>query len=88
MLVLERIDLQYNVIEGNTMAKQITENIKIKKEVEVIITPQAQKIIASSKYNMNDFKEWALKDNKISLGGNNATLFLEVMYNQNVEVSK
>lgn len=60
----------------------IKENIEITKEVKIIITPQAQKIIASSKYSIEDFKEWALKDQKISLGGNNASLFLEEMYNK------
>ena len=66
------------------MAEQIKNNIIIKKELEVLITPQAQKIIASSKYDIEQFKEWALKDQKISLGGNNATLFLEAMYNKEV----
>jgi len=58
------------------------ENIIFKKEVEIIITPQAQKVIESSKYTLSEFKEWALKEQKISLGGNNATLFLECMYNE------
>ena len=70
------------------MAENITENLVIKKEVEIIITPQAQKVIASSKYTIDQFKDWALKDNKISLGGNNATVFLEVMFNKDIEVKK
>ena len=65
--------------------ENIKNNIIIKKEVEVVITPQAQKVIASSKYTLDQFKEWALKDNKISLGGNNATIFLEYMYNKEVQ---
>ena len=55
-------------------------NIIFKKEVEIIITPQAQKVIESSKYTLSEFKEWALQNQKISLGGNNATIFLEQMY--------
>lgn len=66
----------------------MAENLAFKKEVTVIITPQAQKVVASSKYTLDQFKEWAFKDNKISLGGNNATIFLEVMFNQNAEVKK
>ena len=66
------------------MAEKITEHIVFKKEVEIIITPQAQKILASSKYTIEEFKDWALKDQKISLGGNNVTLFLEQMYNKEV----
>ena len=60
------------------------DNIIFVKHVEIIITPQAQKIIASSKYSIEQFKEWALKDQKISLGGHNASLFLEQMYNKEV----
>jgi len=66
------------------MVKQTTEHIKIKKEIEIIITPQAQKIIASSKYTIDQFKDWTLKKQHISLGGNNATLFLEAMFNEGV----
>ena len=73
------------IMEANTMAKKITDNITIKKEVEILITPQAQMVIASSKYSIDDFKKWALEDTKISLGGNNATVFLEKMYKQEVE---
>ena len=64
------------------MAEEIKNNLVFKKEVTVVITPQAQKVIASSKYSIEDFKDWALNKNKISLGGNNATLFLEYMYNK------
>lgn len=66
------------------MTEPITKNIKIRKEVDIIITPQAQMIIASTKYSMEDFKKWAFEDSKISLGGNNATVFLEKMYKKEV----
>jgi len=61
------------------------EQISFKKEVDIVITPQAQKVIASSKYSLEDFKQWALIDQKISLGGYNATVFLEVMYNKEAD---
>ena len=67
------------------MVEMIKDNIVMKKEVDIIITPQAQMVIASSKYTIEDFKKWALEDSKISLGGNNATLFLEKMYRKEVE---
>lgn len=64
----------------------MTENqinpVTFKKEVEVVISTQAQKILATTKYTLEDFKNWALNDQKISLGGNNVSLFLEVMYNK------
>jgi len=53
-----------------------------KKEVEIVISVQAQKILKSSIYSLEDFEEWSLKDQKISLGGHNVTLFLENMYNK------
>ena len=62
------------------MAGKITSHITFKKEVEINITPQAQKIIAGSKYTIEQFKDWSLKDQKISLGGNNVTIFLEKMF--------
>jgi len=67
------------------MTEMITKNITMLKEVEITITPQAQMVIASSKYTIEDFKKWALEDTKISLGGNNATVFLEKMFRQEVD---
>ena len=57
-------------------------SIIFKKELEIIITPQAQKVIESSKYSLEQFKQWVLKEQKISIGGNNATIFLEHMWNE------
>lgn len=67
------------------MPEQIKDNIIIKKECEIIITPQAQMIIASSKYSIEDFTKWSLVDSKISLGGNNVVIFLEKMYKLELE---
>ena len=67
------------------MTNMIKDNIIIKKEVEIVITPQAQKILASSKYTIDQFKDWALNDQKISLGGNNVAIFLEQMYNKELD---
>ena len=67
------------------MVEPITNNIIMKKECEIVITSQAQMVIASSKYSIEDFKKWALEDTKISLGGNNATVFLEKMYKKEVQ---
>jgi len=58
-------------------------NLIFKKEVEVVITPQAQKVLASSKYSIEEFKAWLLQERGISFGGHNATEFLEAMYNKN-----
>ncbi len=66
--------------------EELIKPIVFKKEVDVIITPQAQKILKSSKYTLHEFKEWALNEQKISLGGNNVSIFLEIMYNKKQEV--
>jgi hypothetical protein len=56
------------------------EPITFVKEVEIVISPQAQKILSASNYTLEEFKEWALEDQKISLGGHNVVLFLESRY--------
>lgn len=61
------------------------ENITFRKEVEIVVTPQAQKILLASKYSVDDFTKWALEDQKISLGGNNVAIFLEKMHDKEVE---
>ncbi|MDX1278553.1 hypothetical protein [Oceanihabitans sediminis] len=58
------------------------EALVFKKELEIVISPQALKVLEGTKYTVKDFKEWALKDQKISLGGSNVMLFLESMYNK------
>jgi len=58
--------------------KQIT----FKKELEIVISVQALKILAGTKYSLEEFEKWALVDQKISLGGNNVSIFLEQMYNR------
>ena len=67
------------------MVEKIERNIIFRKNVEFIISLQAQKVIASSKYSIEDFENWILKVQKVSLGGNDATLFLEYMYNKEVD---
>lgn len=62
------------------MVEQIKESKVVKKEIDVIVTPQAQMVLANSKYTIEDFVNWQLS--KISLGGNNVALFLEDMYKQ------
>jgi len=64
------------------MAEKFMNPVTFKKEVEVVISPQAQKILASTKYSLDDFKQWALVEQKISLGGNNVSIFLEAMFNK------
>lgn len=59
------------------------EPIIFKKEVKVTLGVQALKILAETKYTPEDFLNWALKDNGISYGGGNVTVFLEHMYNEN-----
>ena len=39
------------------MVEPITNNIIMKKECEIVITSQAQMVIASSKYSIEDFKK-------------------------------
>ncbi len=59
----------------------VEKDIIFRKETHIIITRQAQKVIASTKYTVEDLLEWALL-NHMSIGGHDATLFLEYMYNK------
>jgi len=52
------------------------------REVEVIISVQAQKILKQTNYSVEEFLDWALKNNKISFGGHNVMLFLEQKYKE------
>jgi len=74
--------------EENKENDKIIKDLVFKKETEVIVTVQAQKVIAGSKYSIKDFEAWALKEQKISLGGHNAVVFLEHMYNKEEEGSE
>lgn len=60
--------------------EQINEPTIFKKEVDIVITAQARRILSESTHDEEEFKDWALKDQKISLGGNNIALFLEAMH--------
>lgn len=55
--------------------------IHVRRTVDVVVSPQAQKILASTKYTVSDFIDWALETQKISFGGHNVTVFLERKYN-------
>ena len=58
------------------------EELTFRKEVNVVISVQAQKVLEETKYTVEDFKKWALEEQKISLGGHNVVLFLEAMNNK------
>jgi hypothetical protein len=62
--------------------------ITFKKEIEIIITVQAQKTLAGSKYSIDEFTKWALEDQKISMGGQNVMLFLDYKYDESKQKSK
>ena len=61
------------------MAENITTNLQFRKEVDIIVTTQARRILSQSKYTVEDFLEWTMKDRKFSLGGHDVSLFLEAM---------
>lgn len=49
------------------------------REVEVIVSIQAQKVLEHTGYTAEDFIDWALNSRKISYGGANVIEFLEKM---------
>lgn len=68
------------------MAEEKIQPITFKAEIYITISPQAQKILASSKYSIEDFKKWAIENNtQVTMGGTHSTMFLENMYDKQVE---
>jgi uncharacterized protein YegJ (DUF2314 family) len=59
------------------MPENITEPIKIKREVEIEVTPQALRCLRQANCPVEEFVDWSLNVNKISFGGHNVMLFLE-----------
>jgi len=55
------------------------EPLVFERKVEVIISPQAQKVLQHTNYSVLDFVEWALNTRRISFGGANVIEFLEKM---------
>ncbi|MFH1860040.1 MAG: hypothetical protein ABH870_03370 [bacterium] len=55
------------------------EPLIFKKEVEIIVSPQAQKVLQHTGYTAEEFLEWALNVRRISFGGANIIEFLEKM---------
>lgn len=60
----------------------IDKEIRYRAEVDVVITAQAQRILNSSNFSLDEFKQWAMdrKGGMISFGGNDAAMFLEAMH--------
>ena len=53
----------------------------IERTLKVVLSPQARKIIKEAGKSEDEFIEWSLEVNKISLGGHNVMLWLEKKYN-------
>lgn len=59
------------------MEHDVNKPLLIKETVELVITPQALKILSQTNHTVEEFKEWALRTQKISYGGHNVMMFLE-----------
>ena len=64
-------------IEVNPMSK--LEPLNFRKEVEIVVSAQAQKVLQHTGYTPEQFLDWALNSRKISYGGANVIEFLEKM---------
>lgn len=54
--------------------------VVVRREVEVVVSSQALKVLANTSYSVDDFIDFCLTTNRISFGGHNAAIFLERMY--------
>jgi hypothetical protein len=64
---------------SNTMSEEPYKPLLFKRNVEVIVSPQAQKVLEHTGYTADEFVDWALNSRKISFGGANVIEFLEKM---------
>lgn len=60
----------------------MTEAQTFTREVKVTVSPQAIRVLSQTKYDVQEFLEWALKTNSISFGGHHVALFLENKANE------
>ena len=56
----------------------------IEANLKVVISPQARKILREAGKSEDEFIEWSLNENKISLGGHNVMLWLEKKFNGDI----
>jgi len=61
----------------NTMSE--FENIFVKQEAEICVSPQAQLVLAKTNHTVEEFVDWYFNKKKISLGGGNVIHFLEAI---------
>lgn len=55
----------------------MSQDLNIKREVNVCISAQAQRVLAHSGYSTDEFLEWCSSSRKFSFGGELAVLFLD-----------
>jgi len=60
----------------------IKEPISVKREVEVLISAQARRVLIEANIKEEDFINWALQENKVSYGGHHVMLYMEKLYEE------
>jgi len=59
------------------------EPIYVRREVAVIVSIQAQRVLSHTKYTPDEFVDWMLDKRRISFGGSNVIEFLEYKSSSN-----
>jgi hypothetical protein len=54
-------------------------DLTFKKEVNVLVSAQAQRVLSHSGYSLDEFVDWCEKTRKFNFGGELAVLFLDQM---------
>lgn len=63
------------------MNEDLNKNKTLKREIDIVLSSQARKILFNTNYSEDEFLDWCLNTQKISFGGHNVMLFLEHKYN-------
>jgi hypothetical protein len=53
--------------------------LMVKREVDIVVSPQAVMLLKHTKFTKEDFVEWVIKKKKVAFGGGDVIAFLEDM---------
>ena len=66
------------------MSEDLRGGFIVRREVDIIVSPQALKILQHTKYTKEEFVDWIVKSKKIAFGGGDVIIFLEHVENNKV----
>lgn len=59
------------------MSENLHKGFTVKREVDIVVSPQALLILNNTKYTKEEFVEWVIQSKQIAFGGGDVINFLE-----------